>query len=318
MSVKLPGFVNETDYKAHFHAPIWREVAAEICLRHRIKYQQLQRAAMGENIIFFIDQQYVIKIFAPFRSSYRREKISLHFATKKTDIETPEIVYTGDIEGWSYLVLTQLKGIPAKEVWPTVPHHQRIAIVRKLATTLKQLHRYSPPQEQLLALDWPQFLEKQVAESVERQRSCGANPQWLDRLPSYIAERFDLLPSSQQPVFLHGDVHLGNLMLIERKGEWVLQGLFDFGDSLVGFHEYDFVPPGVIMIQGEWELQREFLLAYGYQQSQLGEALRDRLMLLTILYECSDLRKYATRLRPEAIHYSLDELAAAIWVFAND
>lgn len=318
MTLKLPTIVNEADYQAHFYAAIWQAVAAEICARHHITYQQLQRAAMGENIIFFIDQKYVIKIFAPFRSSYQREKTSLHFAANKTAIETPEIVHAGEIEGWSYLILTQLNGIPAKEVWPTVAQTQRIAIVRKLAAALRQLHSYSPPQEQLLELNWQQFLEKQVAESVERQRSCGASPQWLERLPSYIAERINLLSASQQPVFLHGDVHLGNLMLLQQKGKWELQGLFDFGDSLVGSHEYDFVPPGVIMIQGEQELQREFFLAYGYRQSQLDETFRDRLMLLTILYECSDLRKYAMRLRPEAVNYSLDELAAAIWVFVND
>jgi hypothetical protein len=38
-------------------------------------------------------------------------------------------------------------------------------------------------------------------------------------------------------------------------------------------------------------------------------------MLLTILYECSDLRKYALRLHPEAVELSLEELERAIWNF---
>jgi hypothetical protein len=38
-------------------------------------------------------------------------------------------------------------------------------------------------------------------------------------------------------------------------------------------------------------------------------------MLLTILYECSDLRKYALRLRPEAVNFTLEELERAIWNF---
>jgi hypothetical protein len=41
-------------------------------------------------------------------------------------------------------------------------------------------------------------------------------------------------------------------------------------------------------------------------------------MLLTVLYECSDLRKYASRLAPEAVNYTLDELEAAIWTFAAE
>jgi hygromycin-B 7''-O-kinase len=117
---------------------------------------------------------------------------------------------------------------------------------------------------------------------------------------------------------LHGDVHPGNLLLTQENGSWRIKGLFDFGDSFCGFHEYDFVAPGVLMMQGARELQTAFLLAYGYQESQLDMNLRARLMLLTVLYECSNLRKYALRLRPEAVNFTLDELDAAIWQFAGE
>jgi hypothetical protein len=71
------------------------------------------------------------------------------------------------------------------------------------------------------------------------------------------------------------------------------------------------------MVQGRRELQREMLLAYGYTAAELDLNLRARLMLLTVLYECSDLRKYALRLAPQAIDLTLDELEAAIWTFAT-
>jgi hypothetical protein len=38
-------------------------------------------------------------------------------------------------------------------------------------------------------------------------------------------------------------------------------------------------------------------------------------MLLTILYETAELRRYALRLKPEAVDFSLDELEKAIWNF---
>ncbi|HEX8251485.1 MAG TPA: hypothetical protein VF599_25145, partial [Pyrinomonadaceae bacterium] len=88
-------------------------------------------------------------------------------------------------------------------------------------------------------------------------------------------------------------------------------------DSLKGFHEYDFVAVGVLMIQGQGALQREFFRAYGYAENEINETLRRRLMLLTILYECSNLRKYALRLKPEAVDLTLDELERAIWNFGE-
>ncbi|MDQ3748146.1 MAG: hypothetical protein M3367_03890, partial [Acidobacteriota bacterium] len=57
--------------------------------------------------------------------------------------------------------------------------------------------------------------------------------------------------------------------------------------------------------------------AYGYAENELDESLRKRLMLMTVLYECSDLQRYALRLKPEAVNFSLEELERAIWSFAN-
>jgi len=107
------------------------------------------------------------------------------------------------------------------------------------------------------------------------------------------------------------------LHLDKKNGKWQISGLFDFADSLKGFHEYEFVAVGVLMIQGQGELQREFFRVYGYKDSEINEDLRKRLMLLTILYECSSLRRYALRLKPQAVDFTLDELERAIWSFTD-
>jgi Ser/Thr protein kinase RdoA (MazF antagonist) len=95
-----------------------------------------------------------------------------------------------------------------------------------------------------------------------------------------------------------------------------IAGLFDFADSRRGFYEYDFLAVGVLMIQGQGNLQREFFKAYGYAEKDLDESMRRRLMMLTMLYETADLRRYALRLAPEAVEFSLDELERGIWSFA--
>lgn len=319
MRLNLPVIADDADYKRHFNNGVWQQAAAIICDRHNLSYANLRRSQQGENIIFFVDKRFVIKIFAPFRESYSREKAALEFANGKLDIETPAILYAGELEGWSYLVLTQLAGFPAREVWSEIELHERFEIVSCLGVALKGLHNHAAPVSQVaLNRDWHGFIERQAGTCVERQRACGANPEWLKSLPGYIAERLRLLPTEYNPVLLHGDVHLGNLLLTQGNGGWNVTGLLDFGDSFCGFHEYDFVAPGVLMVQGNRELQMALLLAYGYRESELDVDLRARLMLLTVLYECSDLRKYALRLMPEAVNYTLDELEAAIWTFATE
>jgi hygromycin-B 7''-O-kinase len=318
MRLNLPALRDAEDYTRHFRSPVWQRAASVICDRHNLTHTLLRRAEQGENIIFFVDERFVIKIFAPFREGFRREKASLEAASGKLHVETPLILYAGELEGWSYLVMTQLAGISGREAWPGIDLRGRMEVATHLGLALKSLHNQAAAHSQASTNpDWQGFIERQAKMCVERQRACGANPEWLESLPDYLAAHLQLLPAEYETVLLHGDAHLGNLLLAQEHGRWKITGLFDFGDSLCGFHEYDFVAPGVLMLQGSRELQRAMLLAYGYEESQLDPGLRRRLMLLTMLYECSDLRKYALRLMPEAVNFTLEELEAAIWRLAE-
>lgn len=314
--LKLPVITDAADYSLHFNDGVWQEAAAAVCARHNLFYESLRRSPRGENIIFHVDRRLVIKIFAPFRDNYSREAAALEYAQGKLSIRTPELVHLGELDGWSYLVMTQLPGHASREVWAGVGRRDRLEIVSRLGAAMRELHAHDAPLQTALDRDWHSFIESQAREAVERQRVLGANPEWLESLPAFVADRLELLPADQRQVFLHGDIHAGNLLLAEEGGRWRITGLIDFGDSLCGFHEYEFVAPGVLMVQGDSELQRAMLLAYGYEESQLDVNLRTRLMLLTVLYECSDLRKYALRLAPEAVSLTLTELESAIWKFA--
>lgn len=317
MPFKLPINTDPADYDTNFNSNVWQQAAEIICARHHLTYSHLRRSPVGENIIFLIDDRLVIKIYAPVRDQYRREKAALEFAaTASLSIETPQVRHNGELEGWSYLVMTQLQGLPMKEVWPELAASEQREIVSQLGVLMKELHSRAAPSNGPLNRDWHDFVERQWREAVERQRACSANPEWLRSLPEFLAASLESLPTTFEPVLLHGDVHLGNLLVRRTGGEWRITGLFDFADSFCGFREYEFVAPGVLMVQGRRELQRAMLLAYGYEEADLDPVLRRRLMLLTVLYECSDLRKYALRLSPDAINLTLEELESAIWTFA--
>lgn len=301
------------DFEKYFDDDLWTEVAEHICLEHGIASGELKRAAHGENIVFLIGEEFVLKIYTPQRNGFRREQMALEFAEGKTNLTIPEIVDHGQIEGYYYLILTQVGGdVITREEWLSLDRGNQTAIVTQLAIGLKKLHSHNAEE---LDFNWVEFLKVHAAYTVDRQKAAGANPQWIEQLPQFIEENLPLLPKVERPAFLHGDVHFGNLLVTEVNDRWAISGLFDFADSLTGFHEYDFLAPTVLMIQGQGDLQREFFRAYGYADSEMDETLRRRLMLLTILYECSNLKKYALRLRPEAVNYSLDELERAIWNF---
>ena len=199
-----------------------------------------------------------------------------------------------------------------RDVWLTLPKNEQIAFVTKLAIGLKELHSHNADS---FNDDWHKFVETQANITIERQITSGVNADCIKSLPLFLETNLKLLPEDCPTVFLHGDVHFGNLRLQKSNGNWQISGLFDFADSRRGFHEYDFLAVGLLIIQGQADIQREFFKAYGYADGELDKSFRKRLMLLTILYECSDLRRYALRLKPEAVNFSLEELERAIWNF---
>ena len=311
--MNLSSISDAKDFTLHFKSELWQDAAAQICRRHNLSFAHLQRAENGEHVVFLVDERFIIKIYKPSGKGVEREKSALVFVQKKTSLPVPEILFEGEIEGFKYLVLTQQEGaLMTRENWLELEKSEQIRVVAQLAVGLKELHSHDA---RAIDFDWEKFVGRQTATVVDRQKANGANAEWLERLPSYLEEHMKLLPENRAPVFIHGDVHFGNLRLIKRNGKWQISGLFDFADSLKGFHEYDFVAIGVLMIQGQDEVQREFFRAYGYAESAIDVDLRRRLMLMTILYEISDLRKYALRLKPEAVRYTLDELEKNIWSF---
>jgi hygromycin-B 7''-O-kinase len=311
--MNFPIITDEQDFNRHFQSEIWHDVAENICRRHKIAYRELQRSESGEHIVFLVDDLFIVKIYTPFRRGFQRERAGIEFARGKTSLPVPEIIFEGEIEQFDYLVLTRLPGVSInREMWLDFESRQQIEIVAELAAGLKQLHLQS---NRAIDFDWRKFIEYQAGATFDRQKASGVNSRILERLPAFLEENLKLLPTGDFRVFLHGDVHFGNLRFIEKNGRWRISGLFDFADSLAGFHEFEFAAITLLMIQGQGALQREFFAAYGYAENDINEALRRRLLLLTILYDCSDLRRYALRLKPEAVDYTLDELERAIWNF---
>lgn len=313
--MKFPSIQTSKDFDAHFHGEIWREAARQICLRHGISCAEMKRAAQGEHIVFLIDENYALKIYRPFRRCFEREKRALEFVAGKIDFVTPEIVRTGEIGGFDYLLTTQLRGAEiSRAAWLEFSAKEQIEFIVKLARGLKSIHRLDAEN---FTNDWAAFVEDRAATFVERQIAHGVNQKVVDALPAFIEENLKFVPKTEPTVFIHSDFHFGNLRLTNTNGAWKISGLFDFADSRRGFHEYEFLAVGLLIMQGQREVQREFFRAYGYAESELDETMRKRLMMLTMLYETSDLRRYAMRLKPAAVEFSLDELERGIWSFAN-
>lgn len=313
--IKLPRIKTEKDFDEHFQSEIWVEAAKEICRRHQIFYTEIKRANSSDHIVFLIDDLLVLKIYRPFRNCFEREIKALEFIGGKIIFKVPEIVQIGEFADFQYVLMSQIEGISmTRQDWLLLSEFEQINFISKLAIGLKQIHSLNADS---FVSDWTKFVEDRAETFIERQIAHGVNQKIIEALPAFIKENIKLIPTKSQNIFMHADVHFGNLRVINSDGELEISGLFDFADSRCGFYEYEFLAVGVLMIQGQKEIQREFFKAYGYAENELDETFRKRLMMLTMLYETSDLRRYALRLKPEAVDFALEKLEKEIWSFAN-
>ena len=253
---KYPRIKNEKDFADHFQSEFWIEAATQICRRHKIFHTEIKRANSSDHVVFLIDDLLVLKIYRPFRNCFERETSSLEFIGGKTIFKVPEIVQIGEFEGFQYVLMTQIEGISmTRQDWLLLSEFEQMTFISKLAHGLRQIHQLDSTP---IVSDWAEFVEDRAATFIARQIAHGVNQKILDALPVFIEENLCLVPTDKSAVFMHGDVHFGNLRVSKSDGEWQISGLFDFADSRCGFHEYEFLAVGVLMIQGQGKIQREF------------------------------------------------------------
>ena len=313
MMNKIPAIKSNKDFDEHFDSKIWSSLALEICRRHGLEFSELRRLSSSDHIVFSIDKSLVLKIYRPSRNCFERERQAIEFIGGKTDFKIPEINQVGEIAGLNYLLMTRLGGTQISRYdWLLLPKKEQISFIQKLAVGLQQIHQLNTS---LLPSDWAEFVDDRAETFIDRQVSRGVNKTIIAELPQFLEENLKLVPTNTSPVFMHSDLHFGNLCISNLNSVWQIEGLFDFADSRCGFHEYDFLAVGVLIMQGQGDIQREFFKAYGYSESDLDKNFRRRLMMLTMLYETADLKRYAERLKPEAVDFTLNELEKGIWSF---
>src|SRR6185503_647493 len=218
------------EFQQTFNDPVWLSVAEAICQRHSIGHTSLERAKQGENIVIFVDDKYVVKIYVPHKNGFARERDALRFIKDKTSLTVSDIVAEGEFEGFNYLITDLLPGRPlTRSEWLGLDRSFQLTVLERLAIGLKQIHSVNSKS---IAFDWDAFISNQLAPVMDRQRRGGGNPEWLASLPVYLEKHMPLLSRKSRLPFMHGDVHFGNLRFAENIDGSPTIGLFDFADSL--------------------------------------------------------------------------------------
>ena len=286
----LPPAADAEAYRPLRNADIYRPALAEIARRHRLAGEP-RRYPGGSLPVFALGEEHVIKLFPPpFRKNRDNERDALAFLAGRLAVSTPALRAADDLDGWPYLVMSQLAGQRMDEVWPSLGRAGHLRLAGQVGAMLGELHSLPAGGDTLpfTHIVWDAFIEAQRAACVERQKARAVEPAWLERIPGFLTS-VDLT-DARDPVFLHTEVMPDHMLVT---GDGRLIGLVDFEPSMIGAREYEFASVGLFFSAGDRELLRAALDEAGCSPDA---GLSRRLCGYALLHRYSNLSWYLERM----------------------
>jgi hygromycin-B 7''-O-kinase len=268
---------------------LWLPMARDIARGHGYAGFEPAVFATGTNLVVGIGDRLILKIFPPMhRSQFVSERGALQVLAGQLRVDIPEIVHCGERDAWTYLIMTRLSGVLASDAWPDMAEADKEQVLRQLGETIAEVQRVPPGELLRIEPNWAVFMQGQIAGCHARQQRLGLADKFLDGLDDLLRDARDLIPMHAPPVILTGEYIPENFLLSRRGEGWAVSGLFDFGDVLTGWGEYDLLGPSAFMAAGRPGRVRSLLEGYGYKRADIDGRLKRRLLALMLLHRASD------------------------------
>ncbi|MCA1533534.1 aminoglycoside 3'-phosphotransferase/choline kinase family protein [Bradyrhizobium sp. NBAIM03] len=310
---QLPPFTDAASFRAFRSASTqWLPIALDIARSHGLDAGSPHVFATGTNLVVGLGETLILKIFPPLLAAqFVSERVALTQLKGRLHLPIPEIVAEGMRDGWPYLVITRLAGTLGSEVWPSLPEPQKEWLLRQIGETIASVQR--APLGPLAHIEprWDAFMRQQMQGCRGRHERLGLAPKFLAGLDDLLRDAPKLIPMDAPPVILIGEYIPENFLLACDNGQWSLGGLFDFGDVLTGWRDYDLLGPSAFMAAGRPGRVKSLLEGFGY--ARLDFTLKRRLMTLMLLHRASDLNSHICIEGWQERANDLVELQELIW-----
>ncbi|WP_316181215.1 MULTISPECIES: aminoglycoside 3'-phosphotransferase/choline kinase family protein [unclassified Bradyrhizobium] len=293
----------------------WLPAARDIARDHGYDDARLAPFAAGTNLVLALNDGLILKVFPPFhRGKFQSERAALRvLAGGVGDVRTPDLRHEGERDGWCYLIMTRLGGMPASDVWRQLQEQDKQLLLRQVGRLIAAVQRVPPGELLALGPRWSDFLRMQMAGCHARHQRLGLPPTLLAGLDDLLREAAALLPKDPPPVILTGE-YIPENFLVTRSGDgWQLSGLFDFGDVMTGLGEHDLLGPSAFMAAGQPGRVRALFDGYGFALEDINWQLKRRLLALMLLHQASDPVRHICIPDWPAKVRDFDELQALIW-----
>jgi hygromycin-B 7''-O-kinase len=304
----LPPAADEAAYAAiHRDDAAFAPGLAAIASRHRLAGVPARYPA-GSLPVYALDDR-VIKLYPPYdRAHHDVERCALAGLDGRLPIPSPRLDGVGELDGWMYLVMERLPGVPASTVWDELTAAARDRFAEAVGHTMAALHGVPLDGFGPLRIDWDAFVAEREVATLAQQRRRQLDPRWLEQIPGFLARH---RPTDPRRVVLHTELMREHILVVRGADGLVPTGLVDFEPAMIGAPEYELASVGVFVTAGDPRLLDRLLRAYGADPRDPELPLRA--MAWALLHRYSHVGWYLERVPPPPGTHTLEALARAWW-----
>lgn len=283
----LPEEISEAQYRARYHDDaLWGRVIEAIALAHGLGALPRTRIPYGSSIVYALGDELILKLGCPLWRDELELEVELGRCLASFDAGTlklPRVQLIGELEGWPYMVMERVVGVPVCEVWEQVSARERLRIAQELGVFMAQLQRVSrnAAQPTLLA-QGEQWRERAVSHAIKRVAAKPELGAWLEVIEPWLA---DWTPPAATHL-IHADLTDDNVLLAQGAEGWHVSGVIDFGDAMLGSPLYDACVPAAFFFYGQAAQLEAMLGAAGASLSE--GAWRDELTKCVVTHRYCD------------------------------
>ena len=250
----------------------------------------LDQPAGTGTVLVLLGTQRVLKVYPPFLHDHAAwERAVLPLLTDRLSVPTPRLMDAGTHDGWPWLLMTRLPGVPMTGAWPALPEAGKCALLRQIGALASQVHALPVPAAlRPLAPPWADFVARQRAGCFARQQRTGLPAHLLAQLEAFLDGPLPDDAAGNRDVVLTGEYTPMNLLVDAGDGAR-LSGMFDFGDGLLGHRAYDWLGPLCFLAAGQPARRLAFVQGLGLG-ADWDAPQRRQLLRLMLLHRYSCLR----------------------------
>jgi len=243
----------------------------------------LVRKVEGSNLVFRAGDGPWLKICPPYwPDAFDAEVRATAAVQGRLPARVPDILETGALEDWRFLVTAHVPGVQIQSVLPALSDADLDRIADELGAFMAAFHAAPSVGFERAFGPWPVYLDNALTNARAVHLGRGNSPEVADRIAAFLSPYDNALRALGPPVLIHADLTDEHVMLERAGGRWRLAGVLDLADAMTAPAALDLIAPFVGLFRGRAAPQRRLAAAAGVAplspEQVMAVALQHRFM----------------------------------------